>query len=94
MLPSRRLRKVAVAAIGTIIVMVGVVLVVTPVPASLVIVFGMTVLAKEFLWARKLLMPLQRLLGDLSELCRLRPRPREAALPTLLEHRGSDVRPG
>jgi hypothetical protein len=61
-----------------------VVLVVTPAPGSLVIVFGVSVLAKEFLWARKVLLQLRRRLDALRELCWLRPRARVTALPTRL----------
>jgi Putative transmembrane protein (PGPGW) len=79
---SQRLRKIAVAAIGACIVIFGVGLVISPFPASLVIVFGLTILGKEFHWARKLLQPLQKRLGQLSGLARqVLTRPSPLAVP-------------
>lgn len=52
---SPRIRRVVVAVIGGTIVVVGVVLLVLPGPASLVIPIGLIVLASEFAWARYVL---------------------------------------
>jgi Putative transmembrane protein (PGPGW) len=52
---SPRIRKILVAVIGGTIVVVGVVLLVLPGPASLVIPIGLIVLASEFAWARYVL---------------------------------------
>lgn len=48
-------RKVAVAIVGTAVLVVGVALVVLPGPAFLVIPAGLAILATEFLWAGRLL---------------------------------------
>jgi hypothetical protein len=47
------MRKVAVTALGGLIVVVGAALVVLPGPGALVIVLGLAVLAKEYPWARR-----------------------------------------
>ena len=48
-------RRLLVFLIGVSIVLVGVVMLVTPGPAVLVIPLGLAVLATEFVWARTLL---------------------------------------
>lgn len=48
------LRKVMIAVIGTSILLIGLVLIVLPGPASLVIPIGLGILATEFLWARRI----------------------------------------
>ena len=48
-------RKIVVAVIGGTIVLVGVVLLVTPGPATIVIPIGLVILASEFAWARMVL---------------------------------------
>ncbi len=48
-------RKLAVAAVGTVVLIVGVALIVLPGPAFLVIPGGLAILATEFVWARRLL---------------------------------------
>jgi tellurite resistance protein TerC len=66
MTPSFRMaRKVAVAVLGFSVLALGVALIVLPGPALLVIPLGLSILAREFLWARKLLLPLQKLLRRL-----------------------------
>jgi uncharacterized protein (TIGR02611 family) len=49
----RLAKKIAVAAIGASVVLVGVVMIVTPGPAVLVIPAGLAILALEFTWARR-----------------------------------------
>ena len=49
------LRKAIVAVVGFTVVLLGVVMVVTPGPALLVIPLGLAILATEFVWAQKLL---------------------------------------
>lgn len=46
---------VAVSVIGTVLVAVGIVMLVTPGPGLLLIVAGLAVWAREFRWARRLL---------------------------------------
>ena len=49
------LRKAIVAVVGTTVVLLGVVMIVTPGPAIVVIPLGLAILATEFVWAKKLL---------------------------------------
>jgi len=51
----RHLRRIAVAFVGGIVVAVGVVMLVLPGPAIVVIPAGLAILATEFHWARRLL---------------------------------------
>jgi tellurite resistance protein TerC len=46
-------RKVVVAVIGTTILLIGLVLIVLPGPAFIVIPIGLAILATEFVWARR-----------------------------------------
>ena len=49
------LRKAIVAVVGFTVVLIGLVMVVTPGPAIVVIPLGLAILATEFVWAQKLL---------------------------------------
>src|SRR5688572_27018366 len=49
------LRKAIVAVVGFTVVLLGVVMVVTPGPALVVIPLGLAILATEFVWAKRLL---------------------------------------
>ncbi|MEX0704188.1 MAG: PGPGW domain-containing protein [Planctomycetales bacterium] len=51
----RVLRRFVVLAVGLTVLVVGVVLIVTPGPAFIVIPVGLAILSIEFVWARKLL---------------------------------------
>jgi hypothetical protein len=55
-------RKGGVAVLGSVVLALGIALIVFPGPAILVIPFGLAIMATEFLWARKLLLPLRTLL--------------------------------
>ncbi len=57
-------RRIAIAVIGGTVVLVGVVMLVTPGPALLVIPLGLAILAVEFAWARHWL---NRLKASLSK---------------------------
>lgn len=48
-------RKVVIFVIGSTVVLIGVIMVVAPGPALVVIPAGLAILATEFLWARRLL---------------------------------------
>lgn len=48
-------RKIVVGVIGVTIILIGIVLLVTPGPATIVIPIGLIVLASEFAWARHVL---------------------------------------
>lgn len=45
-------RRVAIAVLGTTIVLLGIIMIVTPGPALIVIPIGLAVLGLEFAWAR------------------------------------------
>lgn len=62
----RLARKIMVAVIGCSVLALGVALIVLPGPAVLVIPLGLAILATEFLWARKLLHPVRKLLRRLK----------------------------
>ena len=49
----RQLRRVAIAVIGFTVLAIGIVLLVTPGPAFVVIPIGLGILAVEFAWARR-----------------------------------------
>jgi Flp pilus assembly protein TadB len=51
----RQARRLAVLVIGSTVVVLGVVMLVTPGPAVVVIPIGLGILAIEFVWARRLL---------------------------------------
>ncbi|MDB6018882.1 MAG: Integral rane protein TerC [Pedosphaera sp.] len=48
-----RVRRVIVAVIGGTVLLIGICLIVLPGPAFLVIPAGLTILATEFVWARR-----------------------------------------
>jgi tellurite resistance protein TerC len=54
-LTLRQARKLIVAVIGTTVLIAGLVLLVTPGPAFVVIPIGLGILATEFIWAQRLL---------------------------------------
>ncbi len=51
----RLARRVAVLVLGISVVLAGIVMIVTPGPAVVVIPLGLGILATEFLWARRIL---------------------------------------
>src|SRR5207253_99949 len=57
-------RRVAIAVIGGTVVLVGVIMIVTPGPALVVIPLGLAILALEFAWARQWL---ERLKASLTK---------------------------
>ena len=60
-------RKIVVGVIGGTIVLVGIVLLITPGPASVVIPLGLLILASEFAWARWLLRRGKRAVKDAKD---------------------------
>jgi tellurite resistance protein TerC len=72
-------RRIVVAVIGGTIVLAGIVMVVLPGPAIIVIPLGLGVLAVEFAWARHWLRKLRTTASDVVS--RVRRRPRDAAEP-------------
>jgi uncharacterized protein (TIGR02611 family) len=51
----RRARRVAIAVIGSTVLLVGAAMIILPGPAVIVIPVGLAILATEFVWARRLL---------------------------------------
>jgi uncharacterized protein (TIGR02611 family) len=52
---TRAVRKILIAIAGTIVLLIGVVMIALPGPAILVIPAGLAILATEFEWAQRLL---------------------------------------
>jgi Putative transmembrane protein (PGPGW) len=59
----RRIKRVLVAVIGGTVLLVGFCLLILPGPAILVIPLGLTILASEFVWARRWLRKARDLLN-------------------------------
>ena len=51
----RQIRKVLAALLGTTVLLIGAAMLVLPGPGILALIFGLTILAVEFAWARSLL---------------------------------------
>ena len=51
----KQIKKIIIAAVGFTVLLAGIILIVLPGPASLVIPAGLAILATEFVWARNLL---------------------------------------
>jgi uncharacterized protein (TIGR02611 family) len=51
----RKARQVVVAVVGATVLLTGIIMIVTPGPAIVVIPLGLGILATEFVWARMLL---------------------------------------
>ena len=56
----KQARRVVVAVVGFTMIAIGVAMIVTPGPGWLVIFLGLSILAAEFVWARRLLRRLKR----------------------------------
>jgi tellurite resistance protein TerC len=56
----RAARRIAVAVVGSTVLLIGIVMIVTPGPALLVIPIGLAILSVEFAWARLWLRKLRR----------------------------------
>ena len=53
-------RRMVIAVVGSTVVLIGVVMIVLPGPAILVVPAGLAILATEFAWARRLLKRLKQ----------------------------------
>lgn len=58
------IRRLLVFLIGVTIVLAGIIMIVTPGPALIVIPLGLAVLATEFLWAKRLLTKLKTTIAE------------------------------
>jgi tellurite resistance protein TerC len=65
-LTIRSARRIAILVTGSTVMLVGVIMIVTPGPALLVIPAGLAILATEFIWARRLLMRFRQEASSLS----------------------------
>ena len=59
----KQIKKVIIAIVGFIVLLTGIILIVLPGPASLVIPAGLAILATEFVWARNLLNKIKSKMG-------------------------------
>jgi len=53
--PLKQIKRIIVAVIGFTVLLIGLILIVLPGPAFIVIPLGLGILATEFVWARSLL---------------------------------------
>ena len=63
----RQARKLVVAVIGTTVLLIGIVMMVAPGPAFIVIPCGLAILATEFVWAKRLLDYAKRRVQELTQ---------------------------
>jgi len=59
-------RRIVVAVVGTSVLLLGIVMIVTPGPAVVVIPVGLAILAVEFVWARHWLKKLRQMISRQS----------------------------
>ncbi len=59
-------RRIAIAIVGSSVLLLGIVMIVTPGPAFVVIPIGLAILAVEFVWARHWLKKLRELISRRS----------------------------
>ena len=59
-------RRIVIAVVGASVLLLGVVMLVTPGPAIVVIPIGLAILAVEFVWARKWLQKLRQMISRRS----------------------------
>ncbi len=57
-------RRVAVAVVGSSVLLIGIVMLVTPGPALIAIPVGLTILAVEFVWARRWLKKIREMISS------------------------------
>jgi uncharacterized protein (TIGR02611 family) len=71
----RAARRVIIAVIGSTVVLAGLALLVLPGPAFVVIPIGLTILAVEFEWARRILLRARRLYKNVTPPAKRQPEP-------------------
>jgi len=62
----RQARKLVVAVIGTTVLLIGIIMMVAPGPAFIVIPCGLAILGTEFVWAKRLLAYAKRRVQELT----------------------------
>jgi len=55
----KQIKKIAIAAVGFIVLAIGIVMIFLPGPSIIVIPLGLTILASEFVWAQQWLVKLK-----------------------------------
>jgi uncharacterized protein (TIGR02611 family) len=60
----KKVRRLVIAVLGFTVLLIGVAMIVTPGPSTVVIVLGLAILATEFIWARTLLNQIKGQLQD------------------------------
>jgi len=60
---TRTGRRVVVAVVGSSVLLLGIIMIVTPGPAFVVIPIGLAILAVEFVWARRWLKKLREMIS-------------------------------
>lgn len=66
-LTYREARRVAILTVGMTIVLLGLIMLVTPGPGTVVIILGLAVLGAEFAWARTWLRRMREMAGDVGD---------------------------
>jgi tellurite resistance protein TerC len=64
---TKQAKKLIVIVVGFTVLFIGVVMILLPGPAFIVIPLGLGILATEFLWARRLLNKLKEKLGKITK---------------------------
>lgn len=62
--PAKLLKRIAVAVIGGLVTVIGIALIVLPGPAFIVIPVGLSILATQFEWPKRLLAKAEKLGGQ------------------------------
>jgi uncharacterized protein (TIGR02611 family) len=60
----KKVRRLVIAVLGFTVLLIGVAMIVTPGPSTVVIVLGLAILATEFIWAQRLLNQIKGQLRD------------------------------
>lgn len=78
-LVPRAVRRLVVTVIGGTVLLTGIVMIVAPGPATLVIPAGLAILSVEFVWARRLLSRYKSAASKAVGVFRSNPKPRPPA---------------
>lgn len=78
----RQARRVVVLLAGSTVVLIGIVMIILPGPAFLVIPAGLSILAVEFVWARRWLNRMNEVVSKVSKEIRSHIRPKEEKPPS------------
>jgi uncharacterized protein (TIGR02611 family) len=70
---ARFVKRLVVSIAGMTVLLIGIVMIITPGPATLVILAGLAILAAEYAWAYRSLQALSRRLETMADKLNLRP---------------------